>query len=139
MSPEQRREFAAIYATTSTTDLSQRFGLNRHAIYNLASEMRLKKDPIILSNLRSRNMRKRYAKTITEEPTLDGADYNPRRIVLEEIEYLLDSGYRADIADTVRQRLNYLKNNTLQWFEDRMHWTLGEWIERLGSLPKGAL
>ena len=80
----------------------------------------------------------------------DAITYNPRvevtpcsdsSLIIEMVEWLFELGYRPDVADLVRHRLDRLARSVDEaWWRSRVErWTLAEWVERLSTAGAGAL
>lgn len=64
-----------------------------------------------------------------------------RELILENVNWLLDLGYRSDVASLVRHRLDRLARSVDEaWWRSRVErWTLAEWVERLATAGAGTL
>jgi DNA-binding MurR/RpiR family transcriptional regulator len=140
MTPAEQEECIQMYPYASSTELAERFGVGKSSILRLAKRFNLQKSKEWRAKLsHERAVRVAQNRLKIQRPSNPDGTYCPRRLVIEEIEYLLDMGYAEHLAPLVRQRIAFLERQPADWFEDRMHWPLSLWIKRLATQAKGAL
>lgn len=78
---------------------------------------------------------------ITYKPREEMPPCSDSSLIIEMLEWLFELGYRPDVADLVRHRLDRLARSVDEaWWRSRVErWTLAEWVERLATAGAGTL